>query len=50
MNHFSDSFYHCLNPLHIFCRLVDIGISRKYALKIARIYEALIYSHLFKEV
>ena len=32
-------FYHNFYPMHIYCKLIRMGISRKYALKIARTYE-----------
>lgn len=34
---------HHTNPLHVYCRLVDIGISAKTARTIARVYEILFY-------
>ena len=41
--HHLDSLHHYLNPLHIYCRLVDMGVNKSLALKIARTYEILIY-------
>lgn len=32
---------HYLNPLHIMCRLIDLGISRRTAITICRKYEIL---------
>ena len=37
---------HYLNALHVYCRLRDVGISRKSAKKIALAYENLIAFHL----
>jgi hypothetical protein len=35
--------YHRLNPLHIYCRLLERGIKLKWALRIARIYEVTLF-------
>ncbi|HID29311.1 MAG TPA: PEP-CTERM sorting domain-containing protein [Desulfobacterales bacterium] len=37
---------HRLNPLHVYCRLVERGLSKKSSLSICRYYEILIYSSL----
>jgi len=37
---------HYLNPLHIYCRLRDIGLSKEPAILICRIYERAIFRHL----
>ncbi len=37
---------HRLNPLHIYCRLVDRGFSRKMSLRITRLYELLFFRWL----
>ena len=37
---------HRFNPLHVYCRLVDRGLSKKLSLSICRYYEILIYSWL----
>ncbi len=34
---------HYLNPLHVYCRLVELGISRTAGLAMARWYESHIY-------
>ncbi|OEU69436.1 MAG: hypothetical protein BA863_13180 [Desulfovibrio sp. S3730MH75] len=34
---------HVFNPLHIYCRLMDCGISSTKAKKIARVYELCIF-------
>jgi len=41
---FTDKIRHLLNPLHIYCRLTYIGVSRKVALGICKNYEAFVYS------
>jgi len=35
---------HIFNPLHIYCRLVDVGLKREVAIAISKYYELLIYS------
>ena len=37
---------HRLNPLHVYCRLVERGLNKKSSLSICRCYEILIYSSL----
>lgn len=34
---------HTFNPLHVYCRLVDCGISSSKAKKAARVYELCIF-------
>ena len=36
-----DSIRHLINPLHIYCRLIDIGVKRSFAKQIVRIYDYL---------
>lgn len=36
---------HYMNPLHIYCRLRDIGISRNAAIFVCRIYERAIFKY-----
>ena len=38
---------HYLNPLHIYCRLRDIGIAKKTAIFLCRLYERTIFNLLF---
>ncbi len=40
-----DRFRHYLNPLHVYCRLVSAGISRKTARSLSQWYEKAIYCH-----
>ena len=37
---------HRFNPLHVYCRLVDRGLSKRFSLSVCRYYEILIYSWL----
>jgi len=30
---------HALNPLHVYCRLCDLGMTRQKAIALCRIYE-----------
>jgi hypothetical protein len=36
---------HYMNPLHVYCRLRDIGISRNAAMFVCRIYERAIFKY-----
>jgi len=36
---------HYMNPLHIYCRLRDIGIAKGTAMFLCRIYERSIFRH-----
>ncbi len=38
---------HYLNPLHIYCRMRDLGISKKVALCMCRLYECIFFNQLF---
>jgi hypothetical protein len=34
---------HYMNPLHIYCRLRDIGISKQTAMALCRVYERTLF-------
>jgi len=36
---------HYLNPLHVYCRLLNVGLNRKAARSISRWYERAIFKH-----
>ena len=36
---------HYLNPLHIYCRLRDIGMSKGLAMSMCRIYERVVFKY-----
>ncbi|MBN1105457.1 MAG: hypothetical protein JXL84_18750 [Deltaproteobacteria bacterium] len=36
-------FQHHLNPLHLYCRLLDQGVSRRVSLSVCRSYELLLF-------
>lgn len=38
---------HYMNPLHIYCRLRDLGIAKGTARFLCRIYERIIFKHVF---
>jgi hypothetical protein len=45
------SIQHCLNPLHVYCRLLDRGIGRRLSLSACKTYEILLFmclSYLIK--
>lgn len=37
---------HYLNPLHVYCRLMDIGIPRSIAVVLCKAYERLLFKQL----
>jgi hypothetical protein len=37
---------HRLNPLHLYCRLMDKGVKKRYSMLFSRYYEILIYKWL----
>lgn len=38
---FADRLRHYLNPLHLYCRICDLGISEEIAMWIVKKYEAI---------
>lgn len=42
------AFQHYLNSLHVFCRLVSLGMSRRKALRVARFWERCVHPFLYK--
>jgi hypothetical protein len=38
-----DKIRHHLNPMHIYCRLTELGISYNHAKRLCKIYEAIFY-------
>lgn len=42
-------FQHYFNPLHIYCRLRDAGLSKGKAILFCKIYERLLFKPLFSE-
>jgi len=40
----SPAFKHYLNPLHVYCRLRDIGLPKAPACFLCRFYERMIFS------
>ena len=42
----STKLQHYLNPLHIYCRLRDMGIAKGIALGLCRVYERIIFKPL----
>ena len=37
---------HRLNPLHVYCRLVEKGLNKRLSICICKYYEVLVYSWL----
>ena len=40
---------HFLNPLHIYCRLIDLGLTQKFSTKMCKFYEKHIFKKLYKQ-
>ena len=40
---FMDKIRHLLNPLHIYCRLTCLGVSKEVAMDICKTYETCFY-------
>lgn len=47
-NDMSPRMQHYMNPLHIYCRLKDLGVPKKMAIFLCRIYESCIYGRFFR--
>lgn len=41
---------HRLNPLHVYCRLCDCGLSSERARKLSNLYERVIYKRLTRRL
>jgi len=37
---------HILNPLHLYCRLLEAGVTEHLALRLSQAYERTLYRHL----
>jgi len=46
MRQLRHSLRHLLNPLHVYCRLVDTGLARPRALRLSRAYERFLFRYL----
>jgi len=40
---FRNAFHHVFNPLHVYCRLKDFGLSAPVAHKMCRAYERFVF-------
>jgi len=38
---------HYLNPLHVYCRLRDLGLSKDLAVFLCKFYERTVFRHLW---
>jgi len=47
MKTFRHMCQHVLNPLHVFCRLRSLGMSRQVARNVSRAYELSLYRFMF---
>ena len=43
MEKFKLSAQHTLNPLHVYCRLVEAGVDRRVGLLLSRLYEKTVF-------
>lgn len=41
-------FQHRLNPLHVYCRLRELGVPGRFAVRVASVYERLYRLCLFR--
>jgi hypothetical protein len=41
---------HITNPLHLYCRLLDLGLSMSLSRRIGRIYERIFYTYLVRGI
>jgi hypothetical protein len=41
-----DKIRHHLNPMHVYCRLTELGISSKHAKGLCKIYDAIFYKSI----
>ena len=41
---------HISNPLHVYCRLVDFGVSARFSKKLGMIYEKYFYFFFVKDI
>ena len=38
-----NAFHHVFNPLHVYCRLMDMGMSGSVAQRVSRVYERFVF-------
>jgi hypothetical protein len=41
---------HISNPLHIYCRLMDLGMHEEFSKKFGVFYEKYVYHHLMRDL
>ena len=44
----SNAIKHYMNPLHIYCRLRDLGLGKAFAAYLCRAYERRVFIHVIK--
>lgn len=47
MRHFRDFMQHFFNPLHVYCRLKDIGVTGPMAHRVSRAYERYLWRFIW---
>lgn len=43
MRRFRNYLQHCLNPLHVYCRLRNLGLTCRMAGRVSGLYERFVY-------
>lgn len=43
MSRFRNAFHHVFNPLHVYCRLKDMGLPKPMARRMSRVYERFVF-------
>lgn len=46
MKKFKMYLQHAFNPLHVYCRLTDLGMRRGTARRLCLVYERILYCHV----
>jgi hypothetical protein len=47
MEHVKDRLQHMLNPLHVYCRLRQLGMAGERAMRMCAVYERYLYRPAF---
>lgn len=47
MRRIRNAVHHLFNPLHVYCRLKDIGLSKPVAHRVSRVYERYVFRLFF---
>jgi len=50
MKSYNSWIQHIANPLHVYCRLVDFGMSTRFSRRLSTIYERCFYHLLIRDL